>query len=340
MRTSTLKSLWKEEDFLDVTIACDDDQVNAHKVILSAASPFFHNILKRNPHSHPLLYVKGTVKKDMLALLDFIYSGEAQVLQEDLDRFMALASTLQVKGLIGNRLEQQEEIVNKYEEIGEAIDRKDFQCLNNVEMENTDILLSVDIEAIKLEEKIEKENELVNFDEIFESGNQNNSLYSCNMCDYKSNKSTNVKRHTTAIHEGIRYQCDQCDYTASVIADVKKHKRNEHEYSSSTEVRICESIEENIVMKTERRKAFYKGLGNGTLKTSMADYDLELRALCVKTQNVWRCIKCSYNSRTKQHVKEHVERYVEGYSHKCENCDKIFSSRKSLRSHKTRIRHY
>merc|ERR1712204_121919 len=68
-RTWALKSLWRDEDFLDVTIACDDDQINAHKVILSAASPFFHNILKRNPHSHPLLYLRGTVKKDMLALL-------------------------------------------------------------------------------------------------------------------------------------------------------------------------------------------------------------------------------------------------------------------------------
>ena len=142
-----------------------------------------------------------------------------------------------------------------------------------------------------------------------------------------------------AIHEGIRNQCDQCDYTASVIADVKKHKQNKNEYNSSKEVQMCESIEENVVMKNKRRKAFYKGLGNGTLKTSMADYDLELCALFVKTQNVWRCIKCSYNSRTKQHVKEHVEKYVEGYSHECENCDKIFSSRKSLRSHKTRIRH-
>jgi len=54
-RLSALKSLWENEDFLDVTIACDDDQIDAHKVVLSAASPFFQNILKRNPHSHPLL---------------------------------------------------------------------------------------------------------------------------------------------------------------------------------------------------------------------------------------------------------------------------------------------
>ena len=58
-RTAKLKSLWESSDFLDVTIACDDDQIGAHKVILSAASPFFETILKRNPHKHPLLYLRS-----------------------------------------------------------------------------------------------------------------------------------------------------------------------------------------------------------------------------------------------------------------------------------------
>ena len=100
-RTSTLKSLWKNEDFLDVTIACDDDQIDAHKVILSAASPFFENILKRNPHNHPLIYLRGTTKKNIQSLLNFVYSGETQVLEEELNDFMALASSLQIQGLAG-----------------------------------------------------------------------------------------------------------------------------------------------------------------------------------------------------------------------------------------------
>ena len=103
-RTSTLEYLWKNETFLDVTLACDDDQIDAHKVILSAASPVLHNILKRNPHSHPLLYLRGTTKKDVQALLNFIYSGEAQILKEDLGDFMALATSLEVKGLVGGQV--------------------------------------------------------------------------------------------------------------------------------------------------------------------------------------------------------------------------------------------
>ena len=44
------RELRGKDDFLDVTLACGDEQVQAHKLILSACSPFFRNILHRNPH--------------------------------------------------------------------------------------------------------------------------------------------------------------------------------------------------------------------------------------------------------------------------------------------------
>ena len=41
--TETLKLLHSDLDFADVTLACGDGhQIESHKVILSAASPFFH----------------------------------------------------------------------------------------------------------------------------------------------------------------------------------------------------------------------------------------------------------------------------------------------------------
>ena len=57
---NAFKNLLGEEDFSDVTLACSDNkQVKAHKVILGACSPFFKEILLRNPHQHPLIYLKG-----------------------------------------------------------------------------------------------------------------------------------------------------------------------------------------------------------------------------------------------------------------------------------------
>ena len=45
-----------DKDFFDVTLAWDDEQIHAHKVILSACSPFFRNILRRNLHQNPILF--------------------------------------------------------------------------------------------------------------------------------------------------------------------------------------------------------------------------------------------------------------------------------------------
>jgi len=93
------RELRDDKDFFDVTIACEDEQINAHKVILSACSPFFRDILRRNPHQHPLLYLKGIKLLDLQSVLNFMYHGEVSVAQEELNTFLAVAEDLKVKGL-------------------------------------------------------------------------------------------------------------------------------------------------------------------------------------------------------------------------------------------------
>eukprot|EP00092_Neocalanus_flemingeri_P008179 GFUD01008819.1.p1 GENE.GFUD01008819.1~~GFUD01008819.1.p1 ORF type:complete len:281 (-),score=55.23 GFUD01008819.1:192-1034(-) len=97
--TVALRELREEKDFFDVTIACEDSQIQAHKVILSACSTFFRNVLHQNPHQHPLLYLKGVKYKELLSILDFMYNGEVNVAQEELKQFLAVAGDLKVKGL-------------------------------------------------------------------------------------------------------------------------------------------------------------------------------------------------------------------------------------------------
>jgi len=101
--SSAFKELRDDKDFFDVTLACDDEQIQAHKVILSACSPFFRNILRRNPHQHPLLYLKGVKYTDLQSVLNFMYHGEVNVAQEELNSFLAVAEDLRVKGLTQNQ---------------------------------------------------------------------------------------------------------------------------------------------------------------------------------------------------------------------------------------------
>ena len=103
--SSAFRELREDKDFFDVTLACEDDQIQAHKVILSACSPFFRTVLKRNPHERPLLYLKGVRYPDIAAVLNFMYHGEVNIAQENLNTFLAVAEDLQVKGLTQNNSE-------------------------------------------------------------------------------------------------------------------------------------------------------------------------------------------------------------------------------------------
>ena len=106
--SSAFGDLREDKEFTDVTLACEDgQQVEAHKVVLIASSPFFLNILKRNKHPHPLIYMKSVKSENLTAMVDFFYHGEANVFQENLDSFLALAEEFQLKGLRGNQPEKE-----------------------------------------------------------------------------------------------------------------------------------------------------------------------------------------------------------------------------------------
>ena len=119
----------EDNDFADVTLVCEDgQQVEAHKVVLTSSSPFFQKLLGRNKHTHPLIYMRGVKFEDLLAIVDYLYCGEANVFQENLDSFLAIAEELQLKGLIRKSDERVEDL--KYE--GRALGVGDGHRLHDV----------------------------------------------------------------------------------------------------------------------------------------------------------------------------------------------------------------
>ena len=96
----TLRDLFNDKCFTDVTLVSDDNiQRNLHKVILSASSPFFRNIFMKNPHSNPLLFIKGVKDAQLQSIINFVYLGETEVAHKDIDIFLAIARDLQIKRL-------------------------------------------------------------------------------------------------------------------------------------------------------------------------------------------------------------------------------------------------
>ena len=95
----SFEELRTAEELFDVTLACEDETVEAHKVIISACSPFFRHVLTKTKQNHPFIYLKGVLYKDLAAILDFIYNGETQVPAEDVSKFIEAANELKIKGL-------------------------------------------------------------------------------------------------------------------------------------------------------------------------------------------------------------------------------------------------
>ena len=99
--------------------------MSAHKLVLSACSTFFRSILRKNVHSNPLLYLSGVSSTNIGFILDYVYHGEVQIHQEQLDSFLDAAQMLRISGLTSDKNSQdefeskpeQEQILkNKYED--------------------------------------------------------------------------------------------------------------------------------------------------------------------------------------------------------------------------------
>jgi len=150
---STFADLATEHHFKDVTLVCEGEkQIVAHKVVLSASSPFFKQILIKNPHQHPLIYLKGVRYLDLSSLLEFIYLGEVKIRESDLQDFLRLSEELEVKGVSGMFIQPE---VPKYATEDVMID-----ILHNIDALDLDYETDLD-KAVFIDEKEDELSESV-----------------------------------------------------------------------------------------------------------------------------------------------------------------------------------
>ena len=95
----TFNKLRNTEDYFDVTlVSSDHKKFQAHRIVLSACSSYFDNILKSDKGSFVQLWLcLDTVNN----ILDYIYKGEVQVCVSEMDQFLAIADRFQLEGLTG-----------------------------------------------------------------------------------------------------------------------------------------------------------------------------------------------------------------------------------------------
>ncbi|XP_043065774.1 broad-complex core protein isoforms 1/2/3/4/5 isoform X4 [Drosophila bipectinata] len=103
--TSAFENLRDDEAFVDVTLACEGRSIKAHRVVLSACSPYFRELLKSTPCKHPVILLQDVNFNDLHSLVEFIYHGEVNVHQKSLQSFLKTAEVLRVSGLTQQQAE-------------------------------------------------------------------------------------------------------------------------------------------------------------------------------------------------------------------------------------------
>jgi hypothetical protein len=94
---SVFDQLLHDESFVDVTLAVEGQLLRAHKMVLSACSPYFQALFVNHPDKHPIVILKDVPYSDMRSLLDFMYRGEVSVDQDRLTAFLRVAESLRIK---------------------------------------------------------------------------------------------------------------------------------------------------------------------------------------------------------------------------------------------------
>ncbi|KAK3923798.1 Broad-complex core protein isoforms 1/2/3/4/5, partial [Frankliniella fusca] len=97
--TSAFESFRSDLDLVDVTLSCEGKKIKAHKMLLSACSSYFKDLFKENPCQHPVIVFRNVKFSDLEALIDFMYQGEVNVVQDQLASFLTTAELLAVQGL-------------------------------------------------------------------------------------------------------------------------------------------------------------------------------------------------------------------------------------------------
>ena len=305
--SNAFRNLLTNPEFTDVTLACEEDvQIQAHKVILSSMSSFFYKILSRNHHQHPLIYLKGVKQTDLQSIINFIYTGEAEIENNDLDGFMKSATDLGITGLqtseyevntkTGSRPCPQEQTslngVDQGKRYNKSLLRKDK---DNKEPEK--IKLEEEDTGTKGEEKLEikiemlDRKELGNADEtdndfILEGNCYTNLALDENLDDICESSSDNSKKGEEL--DSRVYNCDQCDYNTTFRSNHTRHvKKHSKEFAHDAMKFECELCHKKFNSK-DALKYHNNAIHDGVR---------------------FPCSLCDYKATTQQGLKKHLKKH-------------------------------
>ena len=233
-----VNDLQKDTDFADVTLISDDKvKFSAHKIVLSSCSNMFKFILKGNGNGNSMLFLGGVSSTNLGFILDYIYQGEVNLYQEQLESFLESSQKLEIEGLLGGGNEDNVDGVKHQND--ETVQLKTFTAEPATDggliSMDADVgmnpkrqyraaqtnVAKLDVGSMTSEEVEEKRKEL--YHKIDEG-------WRCLVCDYvsASTKSSQIRCHVETHIGGLSYTCDKCSKEFRSRNLVYHHKKKNH----------------------------------------------------------------------------------------------------------------
>ena len=302
--TDSFRKLRQNGDFSDVTLVCEDNmQFEAHRIILSSFSPFFSNIIQRNNHPHPIIFIRGMSSRDLTTVLDFIYHGETSVDQKYLEDFFTLAGELQIKGIGEHRREQ-----NMKKNLTENVHIKNEKTLKEppvshtnkenkvavVQTVNTSLSDSTD-ETLKDAEDLE--NYFVETDENIES----KIADSVKMQGMQKN--ITIDQETITEENKAKYQlnCGDCGKKYGTKASLRAHRSTKHPKKDQGS-----NVTDQTTVKNENNEIdTKKGLEGNTMGEKNVGKTTEIENTSKDIS--FPCNWCGVKNTTEKELMEHIK---------------------------------
>jgi len=339
------EALRKTGDFFDVTLACEDNQLNAHKIVLSAASDFFKHILKNNKHDHPFIYLTGVKFSDLQAIIGFIYTGETEVAERDLENLLSTASKLKVKGLTESQSNPESEASSMDTLIDQSSKKKK---LTEITLDKPKTFQQPNKNSDNGNQETEimkiKSEQLENDPIIIPGyGNQETGIMEIQPEHFENDPGYGIQETGMIEIKSEHFENDPKQYTKSAPLNKMIRTSDPMDISSFLSPEEPHQPTEEVVHTYLKASAVVNELSQSQDYVSNKN---ELERQCSELivslfdsldgKTIWQCAQCHYSSKQRYTVREHVETHISGFSHRCTLCDKSCNTRNALKVHISR----
>jgi len=312
--SETFKDIRKSEELTDVTLACEDGELSAHKLILYGGSDFFRSVLIKVKHKHPLIYIKGVKLKYLEAIVDFMYHGEVSVPQDDLNTLLEAAKDLKVRGLSENKQKRKSE-------------ESDDSSQNNLKTKLSEDKTDLD-------------------EEYFDNGDDYQDIDNYIEPELLKNIEVNNTKHNEGKTNSIKSEADPLPGNEDVEGKVSEfmERLREQDGLSKWMCKICKKshgdkskirkhVKSHLTSQLKEPRVnpdspYYSVRFSDGVKTCSTNEELQTKVLSLMEKEegldhkvTWSCKECKRSASDKSRIRKHVESHIEGLTFNCLLCE-------------------